>query len=285
MVQYIYPENIMPQNPLQQYFRQPKIYISLPSAGVYNRQDTFSGDVTRMPIYGMTGMDEILMKTPDALLSGESTLKVIKSCCPTINNPEDISNLDVDLILTAIRIATYGNTLNAKHTCPKCSTENDYEIDLSVFIDHYSKVTFDNRIEYQDLTIIVKPITLKEANSFSLRNFELQQKLKQVLELKETEERKNYLIEIYNDLSNLQNDVYLAGIESVSIGSQAVTEKGYISEWLRNTDAVVSDHIKKQLQKNQEELAQPPVNVACDNCGEKSNILIDLNQANFFEVA
>jgi len=59
----------MATNPLQQYFRQPKIYIKLPSGGVFNKLGSLQGDVTNMPVYGMTGMDEIIMKTPDALMS------------------------------------------------------------------------------------------------------------------------------------------------------------------------------------------------------------------------
>ena len=74
----------MSNNPLQQYFRQPKVFITLPSHGVYNKPGTITGSFENMPIFGMTGMDEILLKTPDALLTGESTVKVIQSCCPNI---------------------------------------------------------------------------------------------------------------------------------------------------------------------------------------------------------
>jgi hypothetical protein len=53
----------MANNPLQQYFRQPKIFINLPSQGVYNKPGSIQGEVSNMPVFGMTGMDEILMKT------------------------------------------------------------------------------------------------------------------------------------------------------------------------------------------------------------------------------
>ena len=72
----------MSQNPLQQYFRQPKIYVKLPSQGMYSKPGAIAGDINGLPVYGMTGMDEIIMKTPDSLLSGESIAQVIKSCCP-----------------------------------------------------------------------------------------------------------------------------------------------------------------------------------------------------------
>ena len=138
----------MAQNPLQQYFRQPKIYISLPSGGTYNKPGTINGDPNRLPVFGMTGMDEILMKTPDALLAGESTVKVINSCCPAITDPWDLSSLDIDLVLTAIRIATYGGDINIANVCTECDTANEYSLPLSVLIDHYATCQYDNKICY-----------------------------------------------------------------------------------------------------------------------------------------
>ena len=79
-------------NPLQQFFRQPKIYISLPSKGVYYPPGVFQGDYSNVPIMSMTGMDEIIMKTPDALFNGEAAYKVIESCCPFIKNAKLIFN-------------------------------------------------------------------------------------------------------------------------------------------------------------------------------------------------
>ena len=109
----------MGNNPLQQFFRQPKIYISLPSLGIYTIPGVIQGDVSNLPIYGMTGMDEILMKTPDALMTGESTVKVIESCCPVIEDAWDLCLLDLDIILTAIKIATVrrNNPMDWRRIC------------------------------------------------------------------------------------------------------------------------------------------------------------------------
>jgi len=80
----------MATNPLKQFFRQPKIFIKLPSKGIFNNPGTLQGDLDKMPVFGMTGMDEILMKTPDALLNGESTVRLMQSCCPSITDGWDI---------------------------------------------------------------------------------------------------------------------------------------------------------------------------------------------------
>ena len=70
-------------NPLQQYYRQPAIYIKLPSEGRYYDKNTFTPTETgELPILPMTAKDELAFKTPDALINGqaanitESTLKI-----------------------------------------------------------------------------------------------------------------------------------------------------------------------------------------------------------------
>jgi hypothetical protein len=121
-------------NPLQKYFRQPKLYISLPSKGMFYAEGALVGDPNNFPILAMTGMDEILMKTPDALLNGEATVKIIESCCPYIKNAWSIPSIDLDSILIGIRIATYGDTLTLDNNCSQCGTENTYDVDLKTII-------------------------------------------------------------------------------------------------------------------------------------------------------
>ena len=74
-----------PANPLKKYYRQPKQYIKLPSGYKYYPADSIevseSGEIA---VYPMTAKDELLFKTPDALLNGEATVSVIQSCVPAI---------------------------------------------------------------------------------------------------------------------------------------------------------------------------------------------------------
>ena len=275
----------MALNPLQQFFRQPKIFISLPSLGVYNAPNAFDGDVSHLPVYGMTGMDEILVKTPDALLSGESTVKVITSCCPAIKDPWQLSSIDLDSVLTAIRIATYGNQLGISNTCPKCGTENEYEFDIATFIDHYANCKFDNKVVLGELTVKLRPLTYKQSTEFGLRNFQLQQTLKNAQLVDDEDEKRKLLSEIYENLATLQNDIFIAGIDSVDTTSQVVTERGFIKEWVENCDGSVLDQIRKQITKNQETWRSPNQHVKCENCGHEQFVNITLDQSDFFVAA
>lgn len=272
----------MAQNPLQQYFRQPRVYISLPSHGIYNSPDAFDGDVSRIPVFGMTGMDEILVKTPDALLTGESTVRVIASCCPAIKNPWELSSIDLDLVITAIRIATYGNMLELSNVCPVCTTNNEYEFDLSTFIDYYSSCKYENKVITGDLTILLKPLTYKQSSEFSLKNFQLQQTLKQISAIEDENEKKVKLSDLFGQLASLQNDIFIAGIESVDTTEVVVTEKGYIKEWVENSDSAMLDVVRKQIQKNQTAWRSPTQKVVCDTCNHESWLSVTLDQSDFF---
>lgn len=272
----------MAQNPLQQFFRQPRIYIGLPSQGIYNKPETISGDVSHMPVYGMTGMDEILLKTPDALINGDSTVKVIASCCPAITDPWDICSLDLDLILASIRIATYGNELTVGHTCTECNTPSEYNLDLVKLIDHYARCTYDNRIVFDQFEIIVKPLTYKQSTDFALRNFQIQQQLQQVEFMTEDEEKREASNKLFEDLAALRNEVFAAGIESVNTGEVIVTERAYIIEWIANSDRKVIKLIKDHIEANQRRWTPPEHEVKCENCGHIDGIKLDLDQSNFF---
>lgn len=272
----------MSQNPLQQFFRQPKIYISLPSHGIYNKPGTIQGDVEHIAVYGMTGMDEILLKTPDALLTGESTKNAIKSCCPSIKDVEDLCVLDLDTVLAAIRIATYGNTLSITHTCAKCSEENEYDIELPTILDHYSNCKYDNKVVLDGLTVKLKPLTYQETTDFSIRNFQNQQRLSQLDMVEQDEERKKMMNDIYQNAVMLNHEVFLETIESVDVGNTVVSERQYIVEWIEKCDREVTDKIKDHIKNNREAWSSPKHEVECAECKNKTSITLDLDLSNFF---
>lgn len=275
----------MVNNPLSQYFRQPKIYISLPSKGVYNEPGTIQGDPLNLPVFGMTGMDEILLKTPDALMTGESTVKVIESCCASIKDAWNISTLDVNMLLIAIRIATFGDLLRVVNTCEKCNTENEYEVKLSSLIDYYNSFIYNNKLVLNDLTLEIKPLNYKESSEFSIKNFELQQKLSQLTNIVDQAERNAVISQLFEELAVLQREFFIQSITAISTGTSTVTQKEFIVEWLKNCDQSYYDSIKKHVNMTKDSIQIPPYTVQCSECSTDNKIIIDLDQSNFFEKA
>jgi hypothetical protein len=272
----------MSNNPLQKYFRQPKIFISLPSKGLWNKPGTIQGDTSHLPVYGMTGMDEIVMKTPDALLTGESTASVVGSCCPNIKDPWDISVTDMMMILTAIRISTYGSEMPVTGTCKECGAENDYQMDLNRVVEHYMSCNFETTVVLQNMTIKIQPLTYKESTEFNLRNFRLQQQLDQVSKLEDQEQQQQQFKALYQQISDTQVDILKKSIESIEVDSQVVTERAFISEWIVNCDKAVVDAIRELNIRNNEKWTIPKFKVECDSCHTESELSVELDESNFF---
>jgi hypothetical protein len=272
----------MSTNPLQKYFRQPKIFIKLPSGGIYSKPGTIQGDVTHMPVYGMTGMDEIMMRTPDALLTGESTANVIASCCPNIKEAWDVSVTDILMIITAIRISTYGNTMHVKSNCTECSAENDYEMDLNQVIEHYMNCRYENTIVLDQMIIKTQPLTYKRSTELNVKNFQLQQQMTQALSLEDSEEKQKQYQEIFKAISDLQLEILKASIESVEVDGQIVTERSFIADWLGNCDKSVIDSIKDLNQRNTDTWSVPEFRVECDSCNAENKVRVELDESNFF---
>jgi len=272
----------MANNPLKKYFRQPKVYIDLPSKGVFNQPGTLTADPTKLPIFGMTGMDEIMLKTPDALLNGEATTKVIESCCPSITNAWDLSLLDLDLMLVAIKIATHGNTMTVTHTCGSCQSINDYDIELGAIVQHYATCEYDNKVVLKDVSIKIHPLNYKQWSEFQLKNFAIQRQLAQTMALEDQEQQAKNIGQLFEQVGQIQNEMMFAQIESVETMEGSVNQKEFIREWLENSESDVFDAVRKQVDKNRAAWQIPKVHVECPECKAENDIVIDMDQASFF---
>ena len=105
-------------NPLNKYFRQASIYVSLPSGTNYPTSVVTPSETGELGIMPMTAKDEIRFKTPDALMNGQGVVDVIESCVPNIKDAWQIKSYDLDTVLVAIRVATYGETMEINFTVP-----------------------------------------------------------------------------------------------------------------------------------------------------------------------
>ena len=168
------------------------------------------------------------------------------------------------------------------HTCTNCNTENDYDLELNRVIEHYMNCQYDSRIVLNDLTIQLVPMTYRQSTEFNLKNFRLQQQVAQAEVMDDEKQRQVLVAALFKDLALVQNEIYKITIESVSTGSQVVTERAWILEWLENADRSVFDAIKAKNAQNNDAWTMPKFPVKCDTCGTDANLTIELDQANFF---
>lgn len=270
-------------NPLQKYYRQPKLYITLPSKGLYYATGSLQGDWSNVPVFAMTGMDEIVFKTPDALYSGEATKQIIESCVPYIKDGFAVPSIDVDTLILAIRIATFGDLLNVDKVCQHCGAENSYEIPLSRILEYFNDQKYDNNLPINDeVTLKIRPLSYHELNHYSIENFKIQKKMLQIDQVPD-EDKQTILDEIYKSLSDLQLDLFLTSIESVRVPEAEITDKKIIHDWLINSERDLFAQVKSKLEQNRDTWSIPAQSVQCNSCKQSGKVEITLDQSLFFD--
>lgn len=272
----------MQENPLSKYYRQPKIYIGLPSRGRFYPPDTLTGDHTNLRVYGMTAMDEILFKTPDALFTGEAVVEVIQSCIPEITDPWNIPQLDVDTILIAMRIATYGERMPLEYNCSECNERNSIDLDLPSTLDYYMNLEYDNVVKFDDLQIHLKPLTYRDQTDIALRTYQLQRTLFQVTKDATDEERNTALNNATKEINRIQFESFRRSIDYVQVDKQRVDNPEHITDWLSNAEKEYYNGVKAHILKLRNIWSLPAQQAACESCNHENTVDVGFDNANFF---
>jgi hypothetical protein len=271
-------------NPLKQYFRQPAIYMRLPTGGKY--WPAGSIDLPQngeLPVYPMTAIDEITYRTPDALFNGQAVISVIQSCMPNIKNAWAAPAADVNSMLVAIRLASYGHELEISSTCPNCETAEDYAVDLRQVLDQLKLPDFESNLQHGDLEIAFAPVSYEHQNRSNQSQFEEQQMIRSVTEsdLPENEKIKQ-LNDAMRRITEHTIDALKWSISGIRTPSAIVSEQEYIQEFLVNCDrklfTIIRDHVINLRQISD----LKPLDIKCGNCSHEYQQTVTLDMTSFF---
>jgi len=272
-------------NPLASHFRQPAIYLKLPSGGRYWAPGSLNlpanGEIGVMP---MTTKDEILLRTPDALMNGDGVVKVIDSCCPNITNAWGMPTIDADSILIAIRIATYGSAMDIDSSCPKCNHENRHQIPLNDVLMRVRAPDYSPVLNIDGLQIRFKPINYLQSTKNNIIDFENQKLAEVILNENLDEETKKAQFDVHvQKIVDASTNILVMGTASITTeNGDLVTEPEYIHEFYTNTTNKNINLIKDKLQSINEVANLPPVKVQCEGCESEYSVGVTFDYANFF---
>ena len=273
-------------NPLAKHFRQPAIYLRLPSGGKFYPQGmldlTINGEI---PIFPMTIKDEILLKTPDALMNGEGMADMIASCCPNIKDVWNIPLVDLDAILIAIRLASYGQGMDMTSSCSHCGEENEHTIDLRGVLDSLTLVNNYDKVNVVDgLAFKLKPQTYRDLNRVGLITFEQEKLISAITNSDLSEEDKRSQFQrAFNNLTDLNIQTLVSCIESITTDEgQTVVDTILINDFLNQTDRKTYDGVKELIQTTVGANSLAPIEVECVECHGKYKIKVEFNQTSFF---
>lgn len=275
-----------PVNPLTNYFRQPKVYITLPSQGEFYPEGALDKSINgEYAVYAMTAKDELMFKTPDALLSGQATVELVKSCVPAIKEPWNMPSIDIDAVLIAIRIATYGDMMDIASDCPSCNHHNQYEINLINYLDKVSNFKYDNTVHVDPLTVKIRPYSYQEVTKASIKAIEQQKILSIVNDESMSDEEKVEKFGVsFIKLTELTVDVIAGCITSITTPEGVVTDQDLIKEFINNAPADVFQKVNKHITEMKNKIDLETQDVACAECGYNFKVTLVMDQSNFFAI-
>lgn len=274
----------MSSNPLSNFFRQPAIHLKLPSRGKFWPDNTLDLPVTgEIPIYPMTTKDEITLRTPDALLNGSGVVELIHSCCPNVSDAWSMPSIDVDAVIIAIRIASYGQNMDFDNRCPHCKEENTHSLDLTAILDNLKVPDFQTPVKHNGLTFRLKPQSYFSLNETNKQNFEEQQLLRNTAEIADEEEK----LRIFNE--QLQRIIVLS-IKLVTDCTECivtpdgikVTDQEHIKEFYERAESRLVNMIRDHISTIVKDSAIPDVTVNCGSCEKEYTINLTFDYSSFF---
>ena len=273
----------MNNNPLVQYFRRPAVYLKLPSGGKIYSSDVINLPETgELPIYPMTAIDEITIKTPDALFNGAAIVDLIKSCVPSIIDPWEIKAIDLDAILLAIRTASNGGEMETITICPACKEETKYGINLMALMSTLKVGNYDRELVLGDIAIKFKSLTYKEINEAGILNFEIQKKLNMLESIEDNDARNDATKTAIREVTETTMSILSKTIEYIRTPNTVVDQPDYICEFVKNCDRNTYETIKKNNMELKVQSEIQPLNIKCANCNHEYTQPFTMNLSDFF---
>lgn len=279
-------------NPLAKHLRQPKIYIRLPSQGKYWPKNSIDIPETgEFPVFAMTARDEILFKTPDALLNGQATVDVIQSCIPNIKDAWQTPSVDLDTILIAIRMATFGESIDMTTKVPGTTIEKDFSFNLQTLYDRYLNVTFEDTFQIEGFAVQIKPVSYKVSTQQAIKAFE-EQRIFSIVnnDTYDDATKLKRFQDSFQKLTTINLNILIDSVVAIQPDGDdvAVTEPRYIREFLENCESKTFNQIQDHIKAQKEKFSLQPVEVAATEeeieagAPEKYSVPITFDQSNFF---
>jgi hypothetical protein len=278
-------------NPLKSFMRQPKIYIRLPSGGEFwPAGSLIISETGEYPVFSMTAKDELMLKVPDAVMNGQAVVEVIQHCIPNIKNAWKTPNLDMDLILIAIRIATYGEKMNVPIKLGEF--ESDYSLDLRIVNDTLlEQINWDPAVQINDdLTIYVKPINYKVMTDSALQTFETQKIIQLVNDQNLSDEQKRKAFqESFDRLNQLTLGIITNSVFKIESSQGSTSDPKHIREFMENADKEIFDKVRNHIDTLRVQNAIKPIKIKTTDEMREAGVIeefveipLQFDPANFF---
>jgi hypothetical protein len=257
-------------NPLLERLRIPGETFRMPSQGQFYSNGELDASVKNgeVEVNPMTAVDEIVLSTPDKLLSGKAIMEIFRHCIPQIQKPEMLLAKDVDYLMVCLRMVSFGQFMEVvyTHDCENAK-EHVYNIDLQKMIRDVKQI---------DATQIdeMYKTTLKNGQVVQMRPMTY-----------------GNVIELYSmaalsktdDISQDEAELFIINtLASVISSVDGITDPLMIREWVIHLPL----GWKRELEKVAQTLSHWGVDFVtrqkCKDCGKELNVQVSANPVSFF---
>lgn len=286
---------------LNKYYRVPKINVNLPSLGKFYKPGFLDASMDgSLPVRAMTARDELMLKSPDALLNGDCLVHIIKSCVPAIENPKYLLAPDVEAVLLGIFFASYGPNLDFKSECPECKKENEFQVpirgilDSMTHIEHPASVTLElGAVEGIETKFVVhvQPYTFETNTKHQLSVFE-HNKMLQVLAKDDIDDEKKLAMfnSCFEKIVTLKFENVVKCITQIDVietvnGEEVckhITDLEEIQSFVFNAEKSMVDPIVKRVDELNVTGINSDFTAECSACNHTWTTKVEFNPVNFF---
>lgn len=113
---------------LEQNEAFPAVSVALPTGGRWYDESVLEGaDPLDLEVGVLGIMAEQNYRDPWLLMSGESMPRMLKDVCPSVRNPGELAEVDLEAILLAARLVSFGPTMELRHKCEWVDPEAEQE--------------------------------------------------------------------------------------------------------------------------------------------------------------
>lgn len=272
---------------LNKYYRSPGIHVTLPSGGNFTPPEeldtAINGELAVLP---MTSADEVLTKNPDGLLNGYSIEQIVRSCVPGVRNPRNLPTQDMDYLLMAIKLTTFGDTMELNAKCPKCSKPTEFGVSIRERLGMTTPMASEYMVRVTDEVVVyLRPYDYASNTKLNLAAFE-ETKLFQALLNSEIsdEDRSRMFTASYEKIAYLNLELLSRCVMRVVVPDGVVSDADEIRDYIRNSPKQTVEAIQERLREIAKTGLDKTVHVTCDDpeCEHEWTTELTFDPSHFF---
>jgi len=267
-------------NPLLVSGRIPGETFQLPSSGLFYNDGELAPSVQNgeLHVYPMTALDEIIIKTPDMLFSGEAIKQIFARCIPDVIKPMRLLAKDVDYLLICLRSVSFGDSVAVLHT-HNCegAKEHKYDVSINTFISQVKNLdTTRLNNEYKCVMDDGKHVFISPMRYDAV--VDMMATIDPDREL--TPEEINN--EMVSQLAGLIVKVVIPAQTNGNTEAQVIHSREFIHDWVKVLPLPQIRQINNTIDLITVWGADTTFRQDCKDCGDRLTIVTPLNPMSFF---